>query len=148
VIGVGTTSANGPASDFFAQVDVNYVSNNQCNNLYGQVDTIGGGDALRCCYQWWQGLAGEILRVRCLIEDTRKIAPRKARARDAPIAGIQEFTPGLVEPKIGSRAWSSSGNWLLHGTSNPTLQSKSRPFTSPPSTRPSSTSSTCCSGQH
>jgi trypsin len=36
VIGVGTTSANGATSDFLLQVDVNYISNNQCNNFYGQ----------------------------------------------------------------------------------------------------------------
>jgi trypsin len=46
VIGVGTTSANGPASDVLLQVDVNYVSNNQCNNLYGQGSIQG--DVMIC----------------------------------------------------------------------------------------------------
>jgi hypothetical protein len=47
VIGVGTTSSQGDASDKLLQVDVNYVSNNQCNNLYngginGQVMICAG----------------------------------------------------------------------------------------------------------
>jgi trypsin len=46
VIGVGTTAANGPVSDFLLQVDVNYVSNNQCNNLYGQGSIQG--DVMLC----------------------------------------------------------------------------------------------------
>jgi trypsin len=46
VIGVGTTSANGAASDFLLQVDANYVSNDQCNNLYGQGSIQG--DVMIC----------------------------------------------------------------------------------------------------
>jgi hypothetical protein len=39
-IGVGTTSQGGPASDFLLQVDVNYVSNTQCNNFYSEFRRI------------------------------------------------------------------------------------------------------------
>jgi V8-like Glu-specific endopeptidase len=40
VIGVGTTSQGGSASDFLLQVDVDYVSNNKCNNFYGEFRRI------------------------------------------------------------------------------------------------------------
>jgi hypothetical protein len=46
VIGVGTTSLNGAASDFLLQVDVNHVNNNQCNGYYGQ--NIVNGDVMIC----------------------------------------------------------------------------------------------------
>jgi hypothetical protein len=42
VIGVGTTSSQGDASDELLQVDVNYVSNDQCNNDYNQYGGING----------------------------------------------------------------------------------------------------------
>jgi V8-like Glu-specific endopeptidase len=36
VVGVGTTSQGGPAADFLRQVDVDYISNSDCNIYYGQ----------------------------------------------------------------------------------------------------------------
>jgi hypothetical protein len=53
VIGVGTTSEGGPAANFLRQVDVDYMSNSDCNSYYGQgsingnvmlcAGVIGGG---------------------------------------------------------------------------------------------------------
>jgi trypsin len=46
VIGVGTTSQGGSASDFLLHVDVDYVSNSDCNSYYGQGSI--NGDVMIC----------------------------------------------------------------------------------------------------
>jgi secreted trypsin-like serine protease len=46
VIGVGTTSQGGSAADFLRQVDVDYISNSDCNSYYGQGNI--NGDVMIC----------------------------------------------------------------------------------------------------